>query len=93
MLDVTTIGLIAAISTSISFLPQAIKVIRSQNTDAISLSMYCLFVFGVSLWLLYGYLLDDLPMLLANSITLLFAAIILSIKIKHTLKDLKRSAD
>jgi len=87
MLDATTIGLIAAISTSASFLPQAVKVIRTQNTEAISLSMYSLFVFGVTLWLVYGILLQDLPMLIANTFTLFFAAIILTIKIKHTLFD------
>lgn len=93
MLDVTTIGLIAAISTSASFLPQAVKVIRSQNTDAISLSMYSLFVFGVSLWLVYGILLEDLPMLIANTFTLFFAVIILTIKIKHTLRDRNAAKD
>ena len=87
MFDATTIGLIAAISTSISFLPQAVKVIRTQNTDAISLSMYSLFVFGVSLWLIYGIMLNDLPMLIANTFTLFFATIILTIKVKHTIRD------
>ncbi|MEO6837007.1 MAG: SemiSWEET transporter [Ginsengibacter sp.] len=79
----TIIGLLAAIGTTSSFLPQAIKTIRTKNTSGISLSMYSLFSFGTLLWFIYGIMSDDLPIMIANGITLLFACIILAYKIKY----------
>ena len=79
----TIIGLLAAIGTTSSFLPQAIKTIRTKNTLGISLSMYSLFSFGTLLWFIYGIMGDDLPIMIANGITLIFACIILAYKIKY----------
>ncbi|MFW8592505.1 SemiSWEET transporter [Glaciecola sp. 2405UD65-10] len=84
---VDSIGLFAAILTTISFLPQVIKVIKTNDTRALSLSMYVAFVCGVALWLAYGIAKNDMPITLANAITLLFAATILSIKIKNRKAD------
>ena len=80
------IGNIAAILTTFSFLPQAIQVIKSKNTEGISLGMYTMFVLGVFLWAIYGYTNNDMPVLLANSVTFIFASIILSYKIKYSIK-------
>ena len=77
------IGLIAAVLTSAAFAPQAIKTIRTQNTDGLSLGMYLIFTIGITCWLIYGIYLNDLPIILANSITLLFSMTILILKIKH----------
>ena len=77
------IGLIAAFCTTISFLPQAIHTIRTRNTSGISLLMYTIFTFGVGLWLIYGILLEDLAIILANTITICFSAVILACKIKY----------
>jgi len=80
---ITIIGMAAAVFTTISFLPQAIKVIKTKNTSDLSLVMYMSFTTGVLLWLIYGYLLNDLPILIANSITLIFAVTILIMKLKY----------
>lgn len=78
-----SIGMVAAILTTCSFLPQAIKVIRTRQTKDLSLAMYVAFTAGVTLWLIYGLLLGQWPLILANAITLLLAAIILTMKLRH----------
>lgn len=80
---ITVIGLIAACCTTIAFLPQAIKAIRTKHTRDLSLLMYSLFTSGVLLWLIYGILRNDWPVILANAVTLLFAATILFLKIRY----------
>lgn len=83
-MNVTTIiGLLAAIGTTSSFVPQAIKTIKTKNTSGISLDMYSLFSFGTLLWLIYGIMNNDWPIIIANGITLIFASIILIYKIKY----------
>jgi MtN3 and saliva related transmembrane protein len=82
------IGYIAALLTTGSFLPQAILTIKTRDTDGLSLSMYSMFTLGVLCWLIYGILKSDSAIILANSITLLLAAVILSVKLYNT-KDKK----
>ena len=77
------IGYLAAIGTTISFLPQAIKTIRTKNTSGISLYMYALFTTGTLFWLIYGLMIGSLPVTIANAITLVFASIILVYKIRY----------
>lgn len=79
----TIIGLVAATCTTISFVPQAIKTIKTKHTKDLSLVMYSTFTAGIFLWLVYGILVKDLPLIIANVITLLFASIILILKIKY----------
>ena len=74
-------GLIAAVLTSSSFLPQAIKTIRTKDTASISLYMYVLFTTGTLMWLIYGILIHSYPVWLANGFTLILASIILYFKI------------
>jgi MtN3 and saliva related transmembrane protein len=80
---IDTVGYIAATLTTIAFVPQAIKVWREDNTGAISLSMYSLFVVGIALWLVYGILINSMPIILANFISVLLAISILYKKISH----------
>ncbi len=80
------IGYIAAVLTSSSFIPQAIKTIKTQNTKGISLLMYMLFSIGVLLWFIYGILEKDYPILIANAVTFTFAVIVLIFKIKNVFK-------
>ena len=80
---VTLIGLFAATCTTLSFLPQVIKTIRSKNTRDISLWMYSIVTIGLFSWLAYGILIGDLPIILANAITATFAGIVLILKIKY----------
>jgi MtN3 and saliva related transmembrane protein len=77
------IGLLAACCTTLSFLPQAIKIIKTKNTEGISLFMYVLFVIGVIFWFFYGLFKLDVPIMLANGITLALASVILYFKVKY----------
>ena len=78
----TIIGFIAALLTTTSFLPQAIKTIRTKNTSGISLFMYSLFSLGTLMWLLFGIFTNNSPIIIANAVTLVFAIIVLFYKIK-----------
>ncbi|MBN2638913.1 MAG: SemiSWEET transporter [Bacteroidales bacterium] len=75
------IGYIAAVLTTVSFVPQAIKTIRTRNTQGISLVMYIMFSTGVLLWFIYGIAIHDIPLVAANAVTLFFAVIILFYKV------------
>lgn len=79
------LGLVAAFLTTASFVPQAILVLRTRNTDGLSLYMYILFTTGVSFWLVYGVLIGSLPIIIANIITVVLASMILSVKLMNTL--------
>lgn len=79
------IGILAAILTTLSFLPQAILVLRTRQTEGISLAMYAMFTAGVAGWLAYGLMSGALPVILANAVTLVLAALILSIKVRAVL--------
>ncbi|HCR85049.1 MAG TPA: hypothetical protein DIV86_00045 [Alphaproteobacteria bacterium] len=76
------IGTIAAIFTTISFIPQAVKVVKTNDTKSISKAMYICFSFGVFMWLIYGIMIESFAVIVANSITLPLALIILYKKIK-----------
>ena len=80
---ITVLGLAAAACTTISFLPQAIKTVKSRRAKDISIGTYSILTIGVFLWLLYGILIKDTPIIIANAITLLFTSTILSLIIKH----------
>lgn len=75
------IGYPAAILTTIAFLPQAWQSWKTRDLSGISLPMYSLFTLGVTLWLVYGLMKNDLPIIAANAITLVLAAIVLYLKI------------
>lgn len=77
------IGMVAAVLTSASFIPQAIQVIRTKDTSGISLTMYSMFVFGVVLWTIHGIIIQDVAVLFANIVTFIFAATVLVYKIKY----------
>ncbi len=77
------IGIVAAICTTGAFLPQAIKTFKTKDTKGISILMYSFSTLGIFLWLVYGLLLHDTPLILANSITVLLCGSILILKIKH----------
>ena len=77
------IGYLAACLTTLSFLPQAIKVIVTRNTQGISGLMYVMFVCGLVMWLLYGLMIEDKAVSMANFLTLVFAMPILVIKLRR----------
>jgi len=74
----TIIGALAALASTTSFLPQAWKVIRTRDTGAISVKMYAVTVVGFALWLTYGLLLWQWPLIVTNGICLLLSAFILA---------------
>ncbi len=80
---VTIIGLTAGTLTTISFLPQAIKIWRSKSAKDISLSMFLTFCFGVLLWVIYGICARDLPVFMTNVVTLVLSGTILFFKLKY----------
>ena len=77
------IGFIAAACTTISFLPQAIKTMRTRKTKDISLPAYLILASGVSLWTIYGFYTKNMPVFVANGGTLLFVIPILITKIRY----------
>jgi MtN3 and saliva related transmembrane protein len=83
MSALTILGLAAGFCTTLAFLPQVLKTWRTRSTADISLGMFLVMVLGIILWLIYGVLLGDLPLIAANSVTLFLAGAILALKIKH----------
>lgn len=84
----TGISLMAAMLTTFSFLPQAIKVIKTKDTSSLSLGMYIMFTLGVASWLIYGLGIHDIALIGANLITFVFAVIILTVKILNVRKGI-----
>lgn len=80
-------GYLAAFFTTISFLPQVIKTIKTRDTRSISLLMYICFTFGVAMWLIFGLILSSPPMIIANILTLALALVILFYKIKEVINN------
>jgi MtN3 and saliva related transmembrane protein len=89
MFDSSVVGLIAGTCTTIAFIPQVLHTFRSRNTSSISLGMYILFVFGIAMWLCYGFIISDLPLVITNLITLLLSSSILLMKIRNTIRGEK----
>ena len=77
------LGYVAAVLTTVSFLPQAIKTIRSKDTRGISLGMYSVFTVGVAFWLGYGIVLQSWPMIVSNIVTFALSTTILALKLRH----------
>ena len=76
-----TIGLIAAVLTTSSFVPQAWKIIRHRKVKDLSLTMYAMMFTGQGGWLIYGLLIQDFPLILANIIGCSLTGTILAFKI------------
>ncbi|MFT5359925.1 MAG: MtN3 and saliva related transmembrane protein [Candidatus Paceibacteria bacterium] len=77
------IGYIAAFCTTVAYIPQAIKIIRTKDTKSISLWMYIVVTIGVLSWLIYGIFIKDTPLVIANFVTFLFTLTILIMKIRY----------
>ena len=77
------IGFSAAALTTASFIPQALHTFETKDVSGISLGMYSTFTVGVSLWLVYGVMLQAWPIVIANTITLSMAGAILAMKLRY----------
>jgi MtN3 and saliva related transmembrane protein len=80
---VTILGLVAGTLTTLSFLPQLLKAWKSRSTHDISIGMFSLLAAGVMLWIVYGVVTSDLPVIVANSVTLVFVGLILVLKLRY----------
>ena len=76
------LGLAAGSLTTISFLPQVIKTWKSRSAKDLSLVMFSLFCLGVIFWLIYGLLINSLPVIISNTFTLVLSSMILFFKLK-----------
>ena len=85
MNTISILGLLAGSLTTIAFLPQVFKTWKSRSAKDLSLGMFSIFTLGVALWLAYGILINDLPVILANVVTLILASTLLFFKLswKH----------
>ncbi|MEO6017890.1 MAG: SemiSWEET transporter [Polaromonas sp.] len=79
---IDVIGSAAACLTTISFVPQAWQTFRTRDVSGISLGMYSVFTVGVALWLVFGLLLGSWPIVVANTVTLVFSIAILAMKLR-----------
>jgi len=76
------IGTVAATLTTVSFVPQPLKALRTRDTASISLGMYVVFTLGIACWFAYGVALGSWPMMVSNLITLALAGAILVMKLR-----------
>ena len=79
----TVLGLVAGTLTTLSFLPQLLKAWQSRSTHDISFGMLALFSAGLVLWIVYGVIVADVPVIMANSVTLVFVGLILVLKLRY----------
>jgi MtN3 and saliva related transmembrane protein len=75
------LGLVAGACTTIAFLPQVIKTWKTRTAKDLSLGMFSFFCFGVLLWLIYGIMMRDIPVIVANLFTLVLASTLLYFKL------------
>ena len=80
-MNVDIFGYFAAILTTTAFLPQLIKTLKSKKADDVSLTTLIMFIIGVISWIIYGYKISSIPILIANLITLILNLLILISKI------------
>jgi len=76
------LGGIAATLTTVSFVPQAIRALRTRDTRGISLAMYAVFTAGIACWFGYGLLLGEWPIIASNAVTFVLSAAILVLKLR-----------
>ena len=77
------LGIMAGTLTTISFIPQVIKLYRTKDAKGLSIATFCLFSCGVFLWLVYGILIHEWPVILANGITLVLIFMIIIMRIRY----------
>ena len=80
---IEALGFFAAFCTTLSFLPQNIKTIKTKDTSGLSLYMLLLFFIGVGCCFFYGYVISNYPLMITNGLTLFLSEIILIMKLKH----------
>jgi MtN3 and saliva related transmembrane protein len=87
--DWIIIGLVAGFLTTVGFVPQLVKGLRTGRMDDVSISMPVLLSFGMALWLLYGIGINSLPVIVWNAISLVLNMTLIGVKVHYTKKCLK----
>lgn len=82
-LSIELLGALAAVITSLCWLPQTVKIIRDRRTEGVSLATNVAFASGVALWLVYGVLIGSWPVIAANVVTLGFILAIVGLKLRY----------
>lgn len=82
MNTIQLLGLVAGSCTTAAFIPQVVKTWKSRSAKDLSLGMFSIFCAGVVLWLVYGLLIMDIPVIIANMVTLLLASFLLFLKLR-----------
>ena len=82
MNSIKLLGLFAGLLTTAAFLPQVIKTWKSRSAKDLSLGMFSMFCLGVALWLAYGIMVNDIPVIVANFVTLMLASTLLFFKLR-----------
>ena len=90
MNSIQIVGFIAGIFTGISLLPQLFKIIREKETEDISLWMLLVLLAGLALWTIYGVLINDLPIIITNSFSIIINIIILFFRFRYKKGDQKK---
>lgn len=78
------IGFLAGALTTIAFVPQALKMYTTKSGKDVSARMLLIFSAGVILWLTYGIMIESLPVILANVVTLILSGAIIVLKIRYS---------
>lgn len=92
MTSIAIVGFLASLLSVLNQFPQAIKVYRTKDTHSISLVMYCIVVVAITLWLVYGIMLNDGPLIWANALSLFPIVYIFIIKMSNTIKGIDKLA-
>lgn len=76
------IGMGAAVLTTVAFVPQVLKTLRTRSAGDLSLTMLVVFSTGLALWFCYGLMIDSWPVMLANAVTLILNLVLLALKLR-----------
>lgn len=82
----TIMGTLGAVLTTLAYFPQAYKVFKTKETEAISLAMFLMMNIGIACWLVYGYLIGEQPLIWANTLTLTLSGYIFYVKMYNVIK-------
>lgn len=82
-MKILAIGILAGALTTIAFLPQVMRIFKTKHTKDLSLITFSIFTIGVFLWFVYGLLLKEIPIIVANGITFILSTVIVVMKIRY----------
>ncbi|MBZ0220428.1 MAG: SemiSWEET transporter [Candidatus Methylomirabilis sp.] len=81
--SITLLGLLGGTLTTASFFPQVVKTIKTRSTKDVSFAMFLLLSVGITIWIIYGIKIGSVPVVIANSVSLVFSLIILILKLVY----------